>query len=420
MDPNGQALDTTKLQSAAVVEEAMKEAGIDLQKMDVLRRGITVKSVLSSDARNRMALYYNILDRSASTEAVKQLLDINLAASQFIISFNYKNAGLTREEGAQFLNSLLNAYRSYYERTYNYSDTIGTTLKVINYNDYDYSEQVTLFSDALNDLQTYISTVMQTDTTSFRSSQTGYTFDNLLQQTKRLRTIELDRVTSFVSINCVTKESAEQAIAYYEWQIRELNDSRTIEEARKASLTDSIAAYERDLLVYTANGEAVNATDASEKDTYDTLVQQKLNTQNRIASYTSKIDTYEKLIEGLRVQNTATQSTKDKAEEYLADLSEKVNRLVENVRETADEYYEKASLANTVKIQVPAVTSEPKTTLGSAKKYILIAEAVVLVFYLGAACICGIRESNPEKRLKKTADTAGENRAVDDEASLCT
>ncbi len=393
----------TKIQSPTVVEDALNMLGLELEMLDSVRTSIRIESVMSDKAYDQRTLYYNLLTKSANLDAVRSLLDTEDDVTRYIVALNYKDVGCTREEGIELLSELLNAYRRYIENTYNYNMPMGSSVNVIDYREYDYAEAANIFAEALDDIQWYLAAVERSDASDFRSNETGYTFGDLANIAEMLKDIELDRVTSYITINSVTANDPSREISHYEWLIENLERRRTVQEARLQSLAESIETYEKDPIILVAGEENTLEKDPDEQDNYDSMIEEKLNTQREISGYTRTIRYYESVIEGFRTTGTVSQRDVEKVEGYLASLNEKLNQLIRDVNATADEYYEKATFANTLRVLVPAMAEENTLSVSGLALNVGIVEGALLVAYLGAAVIYGLKKANPRK--EQTAST---------------
>ena len=386
---NGVPVD--KITSAQVVADAMDDLGIDTARMDDIRLNISISGVMSDKTNDLKTLYSSLITKSSQIDedAINTLLSTGGETTAYIVSFDYHTAGFTREEGLDILNGVVDAYRNYVEENYNFNDILGSSVSVLNYQEYDYSEAVSIFSDNLNGISSYLSKISSTDNISFRSQLTGYSFSDLQQITDTLKDVELDQANSYIVLNGLTKNGADREITYYEWLIEETERNKAVEQTRLRALNASIEAYEKDPVVYTQEDTVLNSND----DYYDGLLQQKLEVQGTVSDYDRKISYYEMLIANYKANNTTSDKKKAQAEQYLATLNEKVNKLMEDVKITADEYYEKADFFKTVSVKIPAVAESPSLTHKSVIMIVGIAEAIVLLLYLGIACVNGIKES---------------------------
>lgn len=398
--PDGSELDPAKIQSPTVVESALNARHISFEKMDRVRTNLKVESVMSDDSYNRMTLYNNMLSKSngVNMDLIRSLLDTESNATRYIVSFDYLRAGFSREKGIDLLNTILDFYRKEFEETYNFNVALGSSLEVVNYADYDYAEAITLFTNTLDDMESYLLNLKVSDTAGFRSSATGSTLDDLLKRLSTLRDIDLDQTASFVTGNAVTRNGAAREIAHYEWLVQELTRQNAVQEAKLASLTDSIAAYEKDPMILSGEGSGTVNQDST--DYYDQLISDKIDTQDQISQNMRTIRFYQREIEILQSDREVSQQTKDRADEYLESLNQGVNRLLEDVKTTANEFYNKAAISKTVQVLVPAMAENPSLASGNMTKGLIMTEGLLFVLYLGASVIMGIRASN----RKETAD----------------
>ena len=352
---------------------------------------------MSDDANDRKTLYSTLLSKNGNIELANALLETGNGASGYIVSFDYHAAGFTREQGLELLDSVLDSFRAYVETNYNYNKTIGSPVEVLDYREYDYSEAVTIFSDTLSAIDSYLSNVQSADDAEFRSQKTGYTFDELKEVTQMISDVELDQANAYIVLNSVTSDGGDVEIAHYQWRIDEIERQKKIEKTHLDALTASIAAYEKDPVVYALEGTVIN----SGEDYYDDLLTQKLKSQTIISEYDRTISYYKMLIKGYRGSGRADQAKCEQADRYLATLDEKVSSLIKDIRETTDEYYSNAVFNRTVNIQVPAIAEKPKFMGNNVIMCVGVAEAVLLVMYLGIAVVFGIRDSLSVSKKRK-------------------
>ena len=377
--------------SAQVIADAMDVLGIEADRMDDIRMNISISSVMSDKTNDLKTLYSSLITKSSEIDedAINTLLSTGGETTAYIISFDYHTAGFTREEGIDILNAVVDSYRNYVEVNYNFNDILGSSVTVLDYQEYDYSEAVSIFSDTLDGISSYLSRINSTDNIDFRSQKTGYSFSDLQQITATLQDVELDQANAYIVLNGLTKNGADREITYYEWLIEETERSKAVEETRMAALNASIEAYEKDPVVYAHEDTVLNSND----DYYDSLLQQKQDVQATISGYDRKIGYYEMLIENFKKGASLSDAKKEQAEKYLATLNEKLNKLIEDIKVTADEYYEKAAFYKTVRVKIPAVAEAPTITHKSVIMVFGITEALLLVIYLGIAMVNGIKES---------------------------
>lgn len=319
-----------------------------------------------------------------------------------------------QEDGIAFLNTLLRAYQDYCALNYNDNVSLKNPLNMIDYHDYDYAEAVNIFSTTLDNISNYLSGLNSGSGASFRSTQTGFTFQDLSRVVSLLRNVDLDRVSSYIIIHSISRYDAETEISYYNWLIENLTRQRTVQRTRLASLSDSIDTYDKDSLIIIASqdGGSVVSGSGDLNANYDAMINEKLSAQATISSCTRSISYYESVIEGF--QNSGASSNPadvERVDEYLRILNESVNQLIRNVFLTANEYYEKIAFANEIRVLVPATAEKIPLISSLALKIVLVVEALLFVFYVAYAFVLGIRDSNVLRKKESEGTETAQNHA---------
>ena len=398
----------TEIQMPSIVEKAVRASGLEAETLDGIRTNLHMEGIIPEAAYDRMSLYYNlVLNSKADLTTIQSLLDTGYSSSRYLISFDYKAAKYTEEEGLLFLNALLDAYRSYYNETYQQIQSVGLSLNIIDYREFDYAEAVSIFDTAIDTLTSYVTRLNGEADAGFRSGKTGYSFADLIRRLNELRDTDLDEASSYIVINSVTADSSAAMIQYYTYLVENLQRQISVEKTRLDALTDSIASYEKDpviIVVTDANSTASQDTDANAN--YDRMVQEKITTQRQITSDTRRVRYYQAVIDGFQRNAVSSPEEIQKAEEYLSSLDSRLSELIACVRETADEYYEKAAFVNSVRILVPPVSIKPALISIGAFKLPLALEVLLTLCYLGAAAVLGIMDDRKKKHASAAQPVA--------------
>ena len=399
-----QAYDVNKINSPAVMQDALTASGISLTQLGNFQSAVNIQGVIPNSVHERMSMYYNMLSPSnPDTTILDTVLDTPYQVSRYVISFNYSVVKLNRKDGVNFLNELLRAYQDYCAFNYNYNTPMGNALSAVDYRDYDYAEAADIFSKTLSNISDYLSNLNQGAGASFRSTETGFTFRDLSRIASLLQDIDLDRLSSYIVIHSVSSYDAETEISYYKWLIEDLTRQRAIERTRLASLTDSIDSYEKDsVIIFSGPDESMVANSNDVNANYDAMITEKLSTQSRISSYTRSISYYERVIEGFQ-ESGASSNPEDieRVEQYLETLNESVNQLIENISRTANEYYKIVAFSSQAKTLVPATAKSVSLISRLTIKIVIAVEALLFLLYAGAACLYGIRDANPPQKEKE-------------------
>ena len=414
-DPSGRDFDINSVKNPTVVTAALTELNMDISHLDGIREGITFSGFIPEDAINRITAYKSVYESGAngSLSAAEAMLDVTYYPTKFEINFDYSKAGLSRKDGVQVLNQILECYKDYFYDQYGFNSSLGIAVPAVSYTDYDYAEQVDVFRTTLETLERYIKQLANDDTTLFRSTATGYTFNDLYQAATTIESIDLDRISSYISVNNITNDK-EASIAYYDYRIENLTRTQAQLEERLASVNASIAQYQKDAVIILNGGDSPDASYTQTSDEYDKLFENYTSISTDLASTKQNIEFYKARREALNGDRNATSKQKEQVEADLASLSEKLSNLVSLTEQTADEYYEDVAFANAYSILVPAVNSAGATLhsiISSCLIPVIMVEALVFIVYLIAAFVKSLKL----KPKKKTAEGDDDDEATEPE-----
>ncbi|MGN1404051.1 MAG: lipopolysaccharide biosynthesis protein [Ruminococcus sp.] len=409
LDPNGNEFDANSIKSPSVIEQTLTELGMSANKVDSVRNGITVSGVVPSDTIDELTAYQSIFEATNSIEAAKRIMDVSYYPTRFEIQFTYLNTGMNRSQAADFLNTLLSNYKTYFMQTYGYNDAFGDALTAVDYSSYDYPQAMDVFYTTLGSLQSYVNRLATEDETRFRSTTTGYTFSDLNEAINTMRTVDYATLSSYVFGKNVTKDK-DALQTYYQYRIDSLTRAKQSAEEKLASITDSITNYEKDSIVIVAGSDNSSNTPLTQpSEAYDDLIQQKTDAQSSVSSYQQQITDYTTRLENLQKKTLGNAKDKEKVEADMAALGEKINALIGAVNETADEYFETASYANSYSVLVPAsgsVSNAVSNAISTMMRPLLVVEALLFVIYLVFAVVRAFVVSYRRNALKAAADAA--------------
>ncbi len=409
LDPKGRKFEIESMKNTKVVENALKEVGLGTDKIEDIRTGISFDYKIPQSAYDQLTAHSSVMDQASngSLSAAQAMLDTKYYPTQFTVKLDLGKAGFSRQEGADFLNALLKKYGEHFYEEYGYNEPLGTAVTSLEYKDYDYAQQVDLFRNSLKTVKNYLDSLAKDDNTTFRSSVTGYTFNDLSDYAKTITSIDLDRISSYVSVNNVTKDK-DSALAYYNYRIENLNRDKDEYTERLAALDTSIAQYQKDVIQVFGNGtDNTNTESTLHSEQYDLLFQQKVTVEASLAQAKQDINFYTSRRDALQNNKNSSKANVEKVEADIAELSKKVKNLVDLTEKTASDYYENVQFANAYNILVPATRSE-SASLGQAAsastKTIVIVELLIFVIYFAVAFISSLISENSKKTAKAAAD----------------
>ncbi len=398
--PDGSKFDINSIKSPTVIEQTLTEFGESLEMIESIRQNISVTGLTPENAIDKAAAYESPLE-GGNISAVQQILDTKIYPTRYKLTFNYAPTGLSDERAVEIFNGILDNYRDFFFKSYGFNQALGSAMTALNYEDYDFAEAVDVFDSTLSSLESYVSNLSSEDTTRFRSTKTGYSFADLTRSLETLRTVDLDRISSYIVSGNITKDR-DKLIQTYSYRIDTLTRDCVVARENLASLDASIAAYEKDtIIIYGEGGNNTNEyMQASEE--YDKLIEKKTQAQNTLSTKTQQIQEFQQRMNALKVGSNASEESIAEAERELSVLNEKVAMLTDAINVTANEYYETVYLANAYTILVPPSTSgnaAAKSILKSAMMPAAVAEAVIFVVYFGVSFIIALIEENKKKRL---------------------
>lgn len=395
LDPNGNKFNVNTVKSPQIIEAAFEELDIPIGKLEAVRKNIYFEGIIPQDTAERLTAYKNIFEESSGGSqltAVDKIIEETYYPTQYKVYFDYSSTGLDAKEAAALLNQMLECYSEYFLEVYGYNGALGSSLSALDYQDYDYAEAVDLFDSTLSRLSTYVKQVSSTDTTRFRSTETGQTFADLTETISTIRNLDLERIASYVTLNTITKDK-DSLLTYYQFKVESLQRNQVICQENLASINESIANYEKNtIMMFGANGSEnmnVSASEASEQ--YDRLFNMKTDAQNELSTTIQSINLYNKRIERLTASTAINSATmKAKVEEDLSKLNSQVNILIDVVNRTADDYYKTVVFSKAYNILVPANASfgsVAKQAVSDSMMTIIILDALIFVIYFAAAVI---------------------------------
>ena len=397
--PDGSSFDVTTLKNPSVIEATLTELNEPLTLLEDVRQGISIEGVIPENAIDKITMYRSIYEQD-NLGAGEKMLDVKYFPTQYKVIFNYSNTELDGQRAVEVFNTLLENYHTYFFETYGFNQALGSAVTAIDYTTYDYAQAVDVFASSLTMLEEYIKNLSETDTTRFRSTATGYSFSDLSESIDTIQNVDLDLISSYVTVNNVTKDKDTQ-IDYYNYRIETLTRQRTIAQETLDEINSSIDLYEKNtIVVYGENQDSSGYTQASE--TYDDMFQRKIETQKSVSNYTQQIDELQKRVNALKGRTSASKDKVEKIEADLASLNERVTDLIDKTNLTANEYYETVYLSNAYSILVPASSSALRTTksvISSAVEPLVIIEALLLICYICVSFVLSLILENKKRKL---------------------
>lgn len=415
-DPKGGSFNAySMLANAGVIQAALETRGMDAAMVEPVRQGIDIDSIIPPDAVDKLTTYGHLYQDAASGQlnAAQQMLATTWYSTQYKITFNFSDVGISREDAVQLLNAMLDSFRDYFFKKYGYNDPLGVALVTSDYTEYDYAEALDKFNATLKALKRYINKLADDDSTRFRSTVTGYTFADIRESITSVQTMDIAMLDSFLRTNNISKDP-ERLQAYYEYRIEDLNRQLKTQEDHLTTLQDLLKGYEKDQVIIFSDS-TINTQSSIASDEYDKLINRVSSAANDIAETKEAVEYYNDRLATLNRNSFSSGSKVARVEKDLEKLNNTINTMIDVTKQTADDYFENVSLANAYNVLVPA-TSDAYSVIRTGIRKVLYPvvglEMVLFLVYVGMAMVQAISEDY--RRRHAAAAGNGEEPAAGD------
>lgn len=394
-DPNGGALDVTKIKSTPIVSAALENLQMKDVDVEDVRSAMKITGVMPDSVKQEIAVINTVAEDAA--EYYTNISDLDYFPSQYVVRLN-KIKGLKAEQTSELLNAILSAYRDYFLETYANTDVLSLSTNVINYEDYDYLQAADMLTNQIDLMQNYVDARAE-EAGTFRANSTGLSFGDLSNSIETIRTLDLGNFISYVQSRNLTKDAAIR-VDYYQYQIEQYNLKLQEVQAQLSNVEKSITDYEKDPVIVMSNQDSVTTTE--QKNTYyDELVKQKLELTEQIASInTSLNENYTRLNALADIVNGGSEEEIAHADTLLANLINTINSWGKLVQNTTEEYYNTSRFADAYQVSVPAQYTSTDGLMSVAKTMILCTGVLVLLVVL-LWCYDGLKDEIKAQRKKK-------------------
>lgn len=306
--PTGEELDVNEIKSSAVLSKVVDRLGLaGTYSVDTLISRMSITPVPDAD---------KLAQKEAKLEEGEELI---YEPSTFIVSFTAKSY-----EGEEFartvLDEILDVYFAEYSRKYVNMEPANNVIENLNNDNYDYIEVLELIDSSIDDTLKVLYQRMEQNP-HFRSTQTGVSNDDLVEEFYYLRQVKVSELFSKVYKYQVTKNK-EILVSDYTTRI----DNNDIANVKEESLIEDVVIV---IDAYVEKMRESGNTNISYEYILDDVHEKNLIDQNFVSDQTV---TYDELIYGWRDHNEYKEhSIIDSAYcEYVIDTFEKCSGKCEN------------------------------------------------------------------------------------------
>ena len=230
--PDGSPIDTSEIYATNLVAQAMKALDLDYTEatMDEIRRGIQVEPVITEED---LMIQQSKLDNGEE--------DYELNPTRYLVSFHC-GVGNGRDHPRRVLNQILQEYASYYGKAHVNTSLAANPVSDITSKGYDYLEMAEVMDDTLTSITEHLSDKV-TWNGEFRSSGTGYSFQDLQDEFTFLKEVEVRQLFSRILADRVTKDR-DVLLSKYRNRNNDLGISNNAASFEIEKIRGIISAYE--------------------------------------------------------------------------------------------------------------------------------------------------------------------------------
>ena len=386
LDPNGAAFDVNLIKSPHVIQAALASEGYDESYVERVRENLSIDGVIPKDALERITIFNTMAQRDP--KQYEQLLDVSYFPSEYVV-YLYDDGTFGSRELTKILDGILDSYRQFFMDTYANTEALSVTSNLLSWDDYDYSESIDLLTTQMDLMLSYVRERMN-DAPDFRSSSTGLSFEDIVTSLEFVKTVDINRLSSFVQSQSLTKDRYRQK-EYYEYMITDCSDRLSEYMSKLDSVTRAISAYEKDPVVVVSSADSTLEY-GQKNDYYDSMVARQQEISSQIAHTNRSLNQYYRLLSRLSESEVSTnQEAYDYADSLLNGLNTTISSWIELIEATTQEYHSTTLFSNAVKKTVPAQYFIVGGTMHIVKN-LAIPSLVLVVVVLFWWCYVGIKE----------------------------
>ncbi len=348
--PNGQRFDYTSAVEPAVIQIAIESEGLDISALDV-RDAVTLTPVVPGNIESVIA---------TALEAGEQ---ITYFATEFKLTLDYKDLGLSEEEGRSLSEQLIIQFRLDFEKKY-VSQSIVLDYTGIDYTDLEYIDIALIIETQIELVDSKMEQGIAMDPNF--ASTTGITFTDIQVRTELIKIIELNQIKSRTNAYLLSKDAEYLQINYqYQIEVKQLELDK--EESKEIDNQYQLDNYNGALTTIIIPGLD---QEIDIDPYYDTLLENMIMIQTEIAELENDIAYFELLIsrlDGTAVGFDVTPQTQAeeiiKVDGFIEDADIKLGVIVEDANELLVEYNQYLT-SNIIKpIMSPVVSSDGLSTI---------------------------------------------------------
>jgi len=320
--PTGDQIDVNEIKSSSVILSAIESIGRS-DSVDSVRKRTTINAIVSEEDTAIQAAKW---DKGESYE---------FFPTQYIITYeSAKNE--SSSDARKMLEAIVDSFVEYYSTKYISLTKVPNSIESLQNLNYDYIEWAEIIDSFITSARDYLAT-MKDRSKTFRSSSSGYSFQDLYNEYNLVSTVYLPSLYSLILTNHVTTDP-ELLISRYEY--RKSQNDLALKNYREAldvvqSMLDNYSEKNSEMMMYQQGDDDSKSGSAS-----PTI----LNSIIRPENYSEDLNTYDRVLNRyIRLRSDIQQKVADN--EYCdyvfsAFRNDEARTLIYTVNETEIEQVE--------------------------------------------------------------------------------
>ena len=414
--PSGKAIDVQEIRSSVVISNALSAIG-QTQSVDSVRGRIDIVENISAE------------DEAIQTAKWTSGETYDFFPTQYVVTYSSTRRE-TATDAQRILEAVIDSYIRLYSEKYISIAKVPNSVESLQNLNYDYIEWAEVIDEYIKQNRDYLQS-MKSSRPDFRSSATGYTFQDLYNEYNLIYTIYLPSLYSEI-LNHHVSTDPEMLIARFQNRMEENNLAIGNSEEAIALVEQMIAGYTKknhDTMDYHWKDNSSQESEGneapgnsyvlgtvydfegrneyqSEETTYDSVIARYINLRAEISDLTLDNAYCENILNAFQETNyTPTQEDIDTVTALISQIEARLRTLDVILTTTAAEHSEVETIRN---VRVCSTVHVSETT--NVRLYTLLIIVVFFVFGVAGAVIVGRSLDFVEYRFYTDASTGLPNR----------
>lgn len=292
--PNGEKFNMSSFYDEELMAKALEECGLSGKyQPDQVMKSLTIRGSYDKDVVKKILSYESLLEFTAN----KEMSVSNVFPTCFTVTItNTFDETVSQKDLESILGSLMKVYDSHFATTYMFAFDTGMYGNSVSLDDFDFEQQIQLISSDLNLVNGY-AMEMYEKAPAFRHNGIG--FNDIYVQNNAIKTSLVDKINALTTMNSYSKVPGRLYIQYV-YQLNSLANEVDQYEKNLSELDELIATYDKYEIVYVAAGDGLTKLDGNSSETYDALVDMRMELSDKITADRTLMIDYERKLEDLR------------------------------------------------------------------------------------------------------------------------